>query len=399
MNHIKIIKTDQEHEQALIRLMELMDNDPVEESIENDELDLLALLIERYEEQNFPMDIPDPIDAIKFRMDQMNLKNKDLVPYLGSASKVSEVLNGQRSLSLNMIRKLVKGLGISAEVLIREPETKLAVENDTDWSSFPITEMNKRGYFGGFTGTLNELKEYAAEYISEFIGSIKNGFALQPAMLRTSAHKRSNDKEADEFAIWAWQIRVLQKASAGKLPCNYEKGTVDLLWMKKLAQLSEFDQGPLLAEEYLNKYGIHLVIETHLPKTYLDGAVCIGSDGNPVIALTMRHDKLDNFWFSLLHELAHIALHLDSTEEWYLDDMEAEGGSDAELDADSMAQEALIPASAWEALKDYSADEIAKFAKENSISPCIAAGRVRHESGVHKTFGSLYRDKVRTFFE
>lgn len=83
MNHIKIIKADQEHEQALIRLMELMDNDPVEESIENDELDLLALLIERYEEQNFPMDISDPIDAIKFRMDQMNLKNKDLVPYQG----------------------------------------------------------------------------------------------------------------------------------------------------------------------------------------------------------------------------------------------------------------------------------------------------------------------------
>lgn len=108
--------------------------------------------------------------------------------------------------------------------------------------------MNKRGYFGGFTGTLN-------------------GFALQPAMLRTSAHKRSNDKEADELAIWAWQIRVLQKASA------------------------------------------------------------------------------------------------------------------------------------WEALKDYSSDEIAKFAKENSISPCIVAGRVRHESGVHKTFGSLYRDKVRAFFE
>lgn len=67
-------------------------------------------------------------------------------------------------------------------------------------------------------------------------------------------------------------------------------------------------------KEYLNKHGIHLIIETHFPKTYLDGAVCIGTDGNPVIALIMRHDKLDTFWFCLLHEFAHIALHLDSTE-------------------------------------------------------------------------------------
>jgi HTH-type transcriptional regulator/antitoxin HigA len=82
-----------------------------------------------------------------------------------------------------------------------------------------------------------------------------------------------------------------------------------------------------------------------------------------------------------------------------LDDLDAEGEGDAELEADEMVQEALIFASAWKELEDYSSDEIAKFAKENSISSCIVAGRVRHESGVHQTFGSLSRDKVRTFFE
>jgi HTH-type transcriptional regulator/antitoxin HigA len=132
MDHIKIIKTEQEHEQALVRVMELMDLNPLEESAESDELELLALLIERYEEQAFPIDVPDPIDAIKFRMDQMGLKNKDLIVYIGSAPKVSEILNGRRSLSLNMIRKLVVGLGISADILIREPETKLAIAKDVD---------------------------------------------------------------------------------------------------------------------------------------------------------------------------------------------------------------------------------------------------------------------------
>ena len=400
MDHIKIIKTEQEHEQALVRLMELMDLNPLEESAESDELELLALLIERYEEQAFPIDVPDPIDAIKFRMDQMGLKNKDLIAYIGSAPKVSEILNGRRSLSLNMIRKLVVGLGISADILIREPETKLAIANDVDWSSFPIVEMKKRGYFDGiFNGKLSELKEYGAEHLSKFVSSVKNGFSLQPAMLRSSAHKRSNEKEIDEFALWAWQLRVLQKANAEKLISNYKKGTVDLEWMRKLAQLSEFDKGPLLAKEYLNKHGIHLIIEPHLKKTYLDGAVCFSDDGSPIVALTMRHDRLDNFWFSLSHELAHIALHLDSTEEWYLDDLDVKGESDVELEADALAQEALIPASAWMQFNNYIPMEIEKLAKENCISPCIVAGRIRYESGNHRKFNSLYRNKIRHFFE
>lgn len=121
MNRIKVIKTEHEHAQAMTRLMSLMDADPASGSPEADELDVLAVLIEHYEQEHFPIDPPDPIEAIRFRMEQQGLKNKDLIPYLGSASKVTEVLQGGRNLSLNMIRKLSVGLGIPAEVLIREP--------------------------------------------------------------------------------------------------------------------------------------------------------------------------------------------------------------------------------------------------------------------------------------
>jgi HTH-type transcriptional regulator/antitoxin HigA len=93
---MKVIKTKDEHEQALQRVMVLMDKDPVEGSSESDELELLALLIESYEAKHYPIDPPDPIEAIKFRMEQQGLKQKDLTPYFGSASKVSEVLNGTR---------------------------------------------------------------------------------------------------------------------------------------------------------------------------------------------------------------------------------------------------------------------------------------------------------------
>jgi HTH-type transcriptional regulator/antitoxin HigA len=91
-----------------------------------DELELLLLLVEKYEEQAFPIDLPDPIAALRFRMEQANLKPKDLVPYIGSKSKVSEVLSGQRPLSLTMIRKLVAGLGIPAEVALRAKPARSA---------------------------------------------------------------------------------------------------------------------------------------------------------------------------------------------------------------------------------------------------------------------------------
>jgi HTH-type transcriptional regulator/antitoxin HigA len=89
---------------------------------EGDELELLSLLVQAYEDKAFPIDKPDPIAAIRFRMEQQGLEASDLVPLIGSRSRVSEVLSGRRSLSLRMIRALTDGLGISADVLIGRPK-------------------------------------------------------------------------------------------------------------------------------------------------------------------------------------------------------------------------------------------------------------------------------------
>lgn len=124
MQYIKLIKDEADHQLALSRLMSLIDIDPKENTADHDELELLSLLIEKYEEKAFPIARPDPIDAIRFRMDQQGLIKKDLIPYIGSAPKVTEVLNGTRNLSLNMIRKLSEGLAIPAEILIQEPKSK-----------------------------------------------------------------------------------------------------------------------------------------------------------------------------------------------------------------------------------------------------------------------------------
>jgi HTH-type transcriptional regulator/antitoxin HigA len=117
---IKIIKNEAEYEAALSRIEVLMDANS--DSPEEEELELLALLVEKYEGEHYPIDLPDPIAAVKFRMDQEGLIPKDMVTYLGSQSKVSEVLNYKRSLSLTMIRALTDGLNIPAEVLIQPPD-------------------------------------------------------------------------------------------------------------------------------------------------------------------------------------------------------------------------------------------------------------------------------------
>ena len=116
----KVIKTEPEYEAALARIDTLMDakrNTP-----RGDELELLALLVHDYEDRVYPIARPDPLTAIRFRMEQQGLEPKDLVPYLGSRSRVSEVLSGRRGLSLKMIRSLVNELRIPADVLIGEPE-------------------------------------------------------------------------------------------------------------------------------------------------------------------------------------------------------------------------------------------------------------------------------------
>lgn len=88
---------------------------------EHDELELLVMLVESYEDRAFPLDLPDPISAIRFRMEQEGLSPKDLVPFIGSRSRVSEVLSGRRTLSLSMIRALHDGLGIPYDVLLVVP--------------------------------------------------------------------------------------------------------------------------------------------------------------------------------------------------------------------------------------------------------------------------------------
>lgn len=128
----KILRTDKEYEEASNRIYELIHSseDPIEPNTpEGDELELLSLLVEKYEQSNYRIDQPDPVEAIKFRMDQMKLKQSEIAPLFGGKTRVSEVLNKRRPLSLKMITLINRYLGVPLESLIAgNKEIKLEPE-------------------------------------------------------------------------------------------------------------------------------------------------------------------------------------------------------------------------------------------------------------------------------
>lgn len=392
----KLIKTEKEYQAVLDRIEDLMD--AKSGSPEADELDLLAVLVEFYENEVYPVDLPDPINAIKFRMEQANLSRQDLVPYIGSRSKVSEVLNGKRPLSLRMIRSLHEGLGIPAEVLLHKPGAEVPDDSPLgEWERYPVREMAERRWFKSFERKPAEATEYAEELLREFFASVSHEF-LRPALLRQ--HVRSGSRMND-YAILAWRARLLMLAQHRSIG-RYDQGTVSEGFMRQLVSLSYMDHGPRLAQEFLAKSGIVLVALTHLGQTHLDGAAFLAPAGNPIVGLTLRHDRLDNFWFTLCHELAHVALHVGNGEPaTFYDDMDAEGKG-LEAEADKFASEMLIPSGKWnssEVRENPAPAKVRTFAGSLRIHPAIVAGRIRRKRKNYKMLSNLvgHREVRRQF--
>ncbi len=395
---VKVIKNRDEYNAALKQIESLIDFDPQPGTREADRLELLTLLVEDYETKEFPAALPDPVEAIQFRMEQQGLTQRDLVPYLGSRSKVSEVLAGKRPLTLSMIRALHHGLGIPAKVLLQERDRALLEKSEIEWEHFPIREMVSRGWI---QASAKDAREKAEELMRSFFAPLGPPSAVA-ALYRKTGHIRSA-RQMDEHALRAWTARVLLRAMEEMPSAEYKPGSITLDLMRELARLSTSNQGPLAARRFLEEHGIALIIEPHLPRTHLDGAAMIGPEGKPVIGLTLRHDRIDNFWFCLMHELVHVARHLDQSTPQFYDDLEVgDQGDPREVEADELAGEALIPEAVWRqspAAVLRSPDAAEYLADQLGIHPAIVAGRMQHEAGNYKILHNLVgRGEVRACF-
>ncbi len=395
---LKVIKTQAEYKDALSTLQELLNLDPDSGTKEAERLELLSLLVRDYESRQFSFPPPDPVEAIKFRMEQQGFSQRDLVPYIGSRSKISEVLSRKRPLTLSMIRALHEGLGIPADALLPRTAPPIDEELKIDWSRFPLRAMIKRRWIVADTA---EIPTKGRELMEEFLSPLKGRSALV-SLYRRSEHIRSG-REMDRHALTAWTIRVLTRAIEHRSRPTYKAGTITPQFMRQVAKLSWSETGPILAKEFLEKHGVTIVIEPHLPRTYLDGAsIMMPKENKPVIGLTLRYDRLDNFWFCLMHELAHVARHLDVDRSFY-DDFDTECKQDPlEEEADKLAGEALIPAKEWEqspAQKVPSPQAVQRLADQLGIHPGIVAGRIRHERKNFRLLNQLVgHGKVRRHF-
>ena len=412
MAAIRPVRTEEDYEAALARISELMDAlSPPEGQIEDEddpgrlELDVLSDLVERYEDKHYPAGFPSVTSAIEFQMDQMGMTQRDLIPFLGSSAKVSEVLSGKRPITMAMARALHRHLRIPSDVLLQEPGATLPEElPGFEWTRFPLKAMAKSGWIPG----VPDLKDRAEELIGGLIDRAGGReFATRP-MYRRNDQRRINAK-TDDYALQAWCWQVIATARERGMRVG-TPSAVTPEFLREVARLSTSEDGPSRARDFLAGHGIGLEYVPHLPRTHLDGAALRLPDGRPVIGLTLRYDRIDNFWFTLLHELAHVGLHLGdgSGETGFVDDLSLRGvesgGSDpTEHEADQLAQDALVPAEVWDdgtILETPGPMAVLQMSWEAQVHPAVIAGRVRHESGNYRLLSQFVgTGEVRRQFE
>ena len=257
------------------------------------------------------------------------------------------------------------------------------------WQEFPSGEMLKRRWFDLPRG-------------ADLIEATKNYFLHAAGPHFASAlhrKKMRGENPPNEYALLAWQARVLERARARIKEWELPSFELDDRWLPDLVALTRRKDGPKRARNLLARNGITLVTEEHLQGTYLDGAAMLAQSDHPVIGLTLRHDRRDNFWFVLFHELGHVFLHLFGGIRYdFFDDETSKAEDNIEGEADDFALNTLIPDDQWEqCLSRFALSEEAVRIDANNlnIDPSIVAGRIRKEQGNYTILNNLIKKGVR----
>lgn len=334
-----------------------------------------------------------PIMLIRARIAQ-RLSQKEFADLLGLKEQQIQRYESQQysGVSLHRLKEIADALKLTiketAEISPIAGPKKAASSKELDWSKFPMAEMYRRGWFEGFTGSIVEAKENADILILDFIMQ-----AFKKPLAAFHHKSVRSGSIADEFPLFSWECRVINLATRVKLEPKYSVQLLDPAWFSSLCKASSKDNGPLIAKAMLKEVGIPLIIEPHLTNTYLDGAALLAAEF-PVVGMTLRYDRLDNFWFVLLHELIHVINHLRAgkLDTVFDDDIESESKDSIEKEADIMAEETMIPSEKWiTALPRYvrSVESVTTFANDLGINPAIVAGRIRFEAKNYRILNEL----------
>jgi HTH-type transcriptional regulator/antitoxin HigA len=333
-------------------------------------------------------DLPDIL--IRARIAR-GMSQRDLGTFVGLAEQQIQRYEAERyrSASLERLSEIAAALDITVKESA-QLRTAPPIESGPEraWS-FPVTEMFKRGYFEDFGGSAAQARKEAVHLIPSFFRHAAYDWT-QTALHRRSVRAQGNPQLA---ALAAWEARVSILADRRPPLAAFHREVISHDWLHHLVRLSARDDGPRAAAEHLHASGVALVIEPHLPGTLLDGAALQTASNCFVVAMTLRHDRLDNFWFTLLHEIAHLALHLgQGPYRAIFDDVESPGTSPIEEEADGFALEALIPAARWRTcVSRFTQTEraVRTDAAKLGVHPAIVAGRIRREANDYTLLTNL----------
>ena len=335
-----------------------------------------------------------PIFLIKARIAK-GLSQEDLGSKIGMKQQQIQryEANYYKGANLNRLISIANALEVDVSCFLSsETENGLIIENDIDWSKFPVKEISKRNWLNTSLVNIEVIKDYF---------NITLGSSVNYAFHRK---KYFGKNSPDSYALIAWQARVTQKANQEISSKQIPNFSYDESWIEEFVKLSSENESPIKAKEYLEQKGIILVVEPHLARTYLDGAALLLDSGNPVIGLTLRYDRLDNFWFVLMHELGHIFRHLHTgyTMEFF-DESEVKNGDPIEQEADLFALKKLIPDELWEFCSSrftMTEEAVLVDAQRLDINPAIIAGRIRRESSNYYLLTELVGNgEVRKYFQ
>lgn len=326
--------------------------------------------------------------AILARISQQ-LSQKDLAEKLGMKEQQIQRYEREKyqSISLDRFGRILSALGV-------ELQPRLAAERDAP-EKYPtldveltpelLRDLRKRNWVELPRGSAQSVMR---ANLARYIERQSEGRAAKALNRQT----RSRNPSTELVNLWVARVLELAKESRPRMKGKFN--ITDTGWLTQLVGLSAFPDGPLRAVNLLRDHGIIFVTEPHLPTTMLDGAAMMTPDGIPVVAVTLRHDRIDNFWFTLLHELGHVYLHFGTglSDGFIDDDLSQQIVSDAEREADDFARTRLISDDLWKASPvrfTKSRDAVEKFARRLNIHPAIVAGRIRNERDY-----SLFADVV-----
>lgn len=319
-----------------------------------------------------------------------NWKQKDLARKLGLQEQAIQRWESDRYRNINLANYMKVARALSVEL-----SAQFHYSEVSKWMPSPdlkpaevqkvLKHARAHGWFDGQDPDEEDAKKRLIRYVTEHVGRYGT-----PSLLRTGINIKNH---SEDWVLLAWKAHVTRRAESIIERERLSYRPLDVSWLKQLAKLSAKDDGPLQAQALLKEHGIVLIVERNIPGMEVDGAAFL-VESIPVIGLTLRRDALDNFWFTLVHEVAHVILHYRTgLASGFFDDVEHVEPDEFEQEANKFASDLLVPEEVWSrspARIAKTSTPIENLATQLGIAPAIIYGRIRFE---RKNY-TIFSDKV-----